>query len=182
MPHELDRASFSTPARYSFCFGEDEESSPWLPLHVERGFAPGESTVTVHSTMLTARAGDARSRTPEGIVDTLGRVIREVGTVGDRWLGDETNVVVVVGPEHRRHICDAGWSKADVRSYLWSRLSEAGPQGDRPVMIGRPEGLLLVAAGGPGVAESWILFPHLALAITEPVVRPAGDNLSQNQE
>lgn len=182
VPHELDRASFSTPARYSFCFGEDEESSPWLPLHVERGFAPGESTVTVHSTMLTARAGDARSRTPEGIVDTLGRVIREVGTVGDRWLGDETNVVVVVGPEHRRHICDAGWSKADVRSYLWSRLSEAGPQGDRPVMIGRPEGLLLVAAGGPGVAESWILFPHLALAITEPVVRPAGDNLSQNQE
>jgi hypothetical protein len=27
-----------------------------------------------------------------------------------------------------------------------------------------------VAAGGPGMAESWIVFPHLAWAITEPVV------------
>ena len=28
IPGFLDRASFSTPARYSFCFGEDEEESP----------------------------------------------------------------------------------------------------------------------------------------------------------
>ena len=36
--------------------------------------------------------------------------------------------------------------------------------------IGKPEGLLLVAAGGPGMAQCWILYPHLAWAITEPVV------------
>ena len=36
--------------------------------------------------------------------------------------------------------------------------------------IGRPEGILIVAAGGPGHVGDWVLFPHLAWAITEPVV------------
>src|SRR5262249_52736122 len=49
IPYFLDRATFSTPARYSFCIGEDEEDSSWLPLHVERGFEPGTSAVTVQS-------------------------------------------------------------------------------------------------------------------------------------
>ncbi len=28
-------------------FGEDEEGSPWIPLHVDRGYGSSESTVTV---------------------------------------------------------------------------------------------------------------------------------------
>ena len=36
--------------------------------------------------------------------------------------------------------------------------------------IGKPEGILIVGAGGPGMSETWVLFPHLAWAITEPVV------------
>src|SRR5262249_45685433 len=35
IPGLLDRGTFSTPLRYSFCFGENEEDSPWVPLHVE---------------------------------------------------------------------------------------------------------------------------------------------------
>jgi hypothetical protein len=35
--------------------------------------------------------------------------------------------------------------------------------------IGKPEGILIVAAGGAGMGASWLLLPHLALAITEPV-------------
>ena len=47
VPDFLDRASFSTPARYTLCFGEDEEGSDWLPLSVERGVPAGTSAVTV---------------------------------------------------------------------------------------------------------------------------------------
>ena len=43
VPNFLDRASFSTPARYTFCFGEDEEGSDWLPLSVERAFRPARA-------------------------------------------------------------------------------------------------------------------------------------------
>jgi hypothetical protein len=170
VPGFLDRASFSTPARYSFCFGEDEEGSDWLPLSVERGVPSGTSAVTVHSLMTMTTALDLTSRTPEGVLDSIVRELRARGTAGDQWLGDDTNVVLVVGPEHRRFLTDAGWSKSDVRTYLWERATAPSDRGPSPVRIGKPEGLLIVAAGGPGMAETWLLLPHLALAITEPVV------------
>ena len=41
------------PGRYTYCIGEHEEVSPWEPLHVERGFAREESTVTFSDLQLT---------------------------------------------------------------------------------------------------------------------------------
>jgi hypothetical protein len=170
VPGFLDRASFSTPARYSFCFGEDEEGSNWVPLSVERGLPEGASAVTVASMMTMASALDLTSRTPEGVLDTVARAIRQRGTASDVWLGDDTNVVVVMGPEHRRFLVEAGWSKADAREYLWPRVKAEQQPGEGRVGLGKPEGILLVAAGGAGMSETWILFPHLAWAITEAVV------------
>jgi hypothetical protein len=174
IPNFLDRGSFSTPARYSFCFGEDEEAGPWVPMSVERGVPEGTSAVTVASVMTMAAAPDLTSRTPEGILDSIARTIRQKGVATDVWLGDDCSVVVVMGPEHRRFLVDAGWSKADARAYLWPRLRAPRQDGEGRVGLGKPEGVLLVAAGGPGMMESWILFPHLAWAITEPVVPDVG--------
>jgi len=36
-PGEVDRATLGNPGKYTFCFAEDEEGSPWEPLAVERG-------------------------------------------------------------------------------------------------------------------------------------------------
>jgi hypothetical protein len=167
VPGVLDRASFSNAMRYSFCFGENEEESPWQPLHVERGLAREQSAVTVASVFYLQSAMDFASRTPEALLESILAVLRRQGVASDRWLGDGTNVVLVVGPEHMRYFAEAGWSKDDMRAYLWSRFFE---NGENVVGLGRPEGLLIVAAGGPGMAETWILFPHLAWAITERVV------------
>jgi hypothetical protein len=166
IPGVLDRASFSNAMRYSFCFGEDEEASSWTPLHVERGFAPQDSAVTVASCFYLVSASDFASRTPEGICDSILKVLKRQGVAGDRWLGDGNNVVLVIGPEHLRYLVAAGWTKGDVRSYLWARFFENGVN---TVRLGRPEGMLIAVAGGPGMAETWILFPHLAWAITEKV-------------
>jgi len=38
-PAIMDRSTMGSPAKYSFCFGENEEESPWAPYHVRRGFA-----------------------------------------------------------------------------------------------------------------------------------------------
>src|SRR5262249_49956957 len=100
IPGVLDRASFSNAMRYSFCFGEDEEASDWTPLHVERGLAPTDSAVTVASCFYLMPATDFTSRTPEGICDSILKLLRRQGVAGDRWLGDDNNVVLVVGPEH----------------------------------------------------------------------------------
>ena len=173
IPGFLDRATFSTPSRYSFCFGENEEESPWIPLHVERGFSPDQSTVTVHSVMYNVAARDSRSRTPEGVLDSIVNTVRRHGVTSDRWLGEDANVVMVMGKEHTRYFAEAGWSKQRMREYLFPKVTAPPQAGEVPVKLGKPEGILIVCAGGPGMAETWILLPHLAWAITKPIELPS---------
>ena len=47
LPGEMDRATQGQPGKYTFCCAENEDASPWEPLHVERGFRREQSTVTV---------------------------------------------------------------------------------------------------------------------------------------
>ena len=173
IPGVLDRASFSSPHRFSFCFGENEEGSSWTPMHVERGFRADESAVTVHSVMTVDSAVDFVSRTPEGLCDSMLATLRRNGIAGDEFLGDDTTAMLVVGPEHQRFFDRAGWSKDDIRDYLFPKFDEDPGPGGRTVGIGRKEGILIVAAGGDGMAQTWVLLPHLAIAITEPVVANA---------
>ncbi|WP_419919363.1 hypothetical protein [Candidatus Poriferisocius sp.] len=170
IPGFLDRASFSTPARYSFCFGENEEASDWVPLHVQRGLAPDRSAVTVHSLMKMVEVTDFTSRTAEGVCNSLVTQIRANGVAGDSWLGEDGNVVIVIGHEHHRFFIEDGWSKARIQEHLWPRLNAPATSAtDRMARIGKPEGILIVAAGGAGMGASWLLLPHLALAITQPI-------------
>src|SRR5207302_5209466 len=48
-PGGVDRATHGNPGKYTFCFAEDEAGSPWEPLAVERGMAPGVSAVTLYA-------------------------------------------------------------------------------------------------------------------------------------
>jgi len=170
IPGVLDRASFSSPHRFSFCFGENEEGSAWTPMHVERGYRADESTATVHSIMTVDSAVDFVSRTPEGLCDSMLKTLRRNGIAGDEFLGEDTTVLLVVGPEHQRFFDRAGWSKDDIRDYLFPKFQDDPGPGGRLVGIGRKEGILLAAAGGDGMAQTWVLVPLLATATTEKVV------------
>src|SRR6202011_5011108 len=46
-PGGVDRATLGNPGKYTFCFAEAEETSPWEPPSVERGYPAGVSTVTL---------------------------------------------------------------------------------------------------------------------------------------
>src|SRR6187549_546967 len=46
IPGTGDMATAGTPAKFTFCVAENEDASPWEPLHVERGHAADASTVT----------------------------------------------------------------------------------------------------------------------------------------
>lgn len=169
IPGFLDRATISKPARYSFCFGEDEEGSGWTPMHVERGLPIGASAVTVQSQTDRFAAWDEEMDSPESLLDNIVRTARAREILQDDWLGEERNMIIVVGPEHRDFLIEQGWSKEDVRQYLFPRLIEPDTADDFQHHIHKPEGILIVAAGGSGMAESWIFYPHLALSITVPV-------------
>ena len=48
-PGGTERSTLGNPMKITMCFAEWEERSPWTPLHVERGFKPTDSVVTVYA-------------------------------------------------------------------------------------------------------------------------------------
>jgi hypothetical protein len=46
-PAGIDKATFGHPGKYTYCIAENEAESPWPPFHVEQGFQPTDSTVSV---------------------------------------------------------------------------------------------------------------------------------------
>ena len=152
-------ATYSTPARYSFCFGEDEEgASPWVPMSVEGSIAAG--TERGHRALGDDDEAGARPLQPHPRRACSTAVCRahpqHRGVGHRRMVGIENTVMLVMGPEHRRFLVDAGWSKDDT-----PRLSLPLLKGwvSDLVRIGKPEGILIVAAGGPGMSETWVLLP-----------------------
>ncbi len=72
LPAELDRAAFGHIGKYTCCIAEIEgEENPWEPLHVERGFEPEDSTVTVFAGAGPQSINDHGSNTAEGILTTI---------------------------------------------------------------------------------------------------------------
>jgi hypothetical protein len=168
IPGQLDRAVFSTPGRYSFCFGEDEEHVPWAPLHVERGYPSDVSTVTVHSTSSTILVIPPSTAPEPTLAKVVDLAVADT-SLYEPQMGNPADVVLVLGFEHARIFDSAGWDKARIRGYLYDALSAVDhPTG--PLRLGRPDGLLLVTAGGPGWDASVLMPPHVGRAVTEPVL------------
>jgi hypothetical protein len=171
VPGGIDRATFSWPLRYTFCFGENEEASSWEPLHVQRGFGRDDSVVTVHSVMDFVQALEF-DPAPGVILDCIAATARQRGMFFDEWCGTDRSLVVVLGAEHQRRLVDAGLTKQQVQEKLWPLLAAPSTgRHDLAVTAAAPENVLLVAAGGPGIACSWILLPHLSNPISELVTR-----------
>jgi hypothetical protein len=172
VPGVLDRATFSWPLRYSFCFGENEEFSDWTPLHVLQGYAAEDSAVTIMSVLRLLQASEFSSES-EAILATIAETARLYGMPVDEFVGDKRGIVIVVGPEHQRRFLDEGLTKEAVRDSLWERMTQPTVRKyDQQVILASPENVLVVAAGGPGIAQTQVIMPHLAAPTHEKVVRP----------
>jgi hypothetical protein len=167
VPGELDRATFSWPLRYSFCFGENEEASDWEPLHVQRGFQRSDNVVTVQSVTEFVQVLEF-DHDPEVILSTIAEQARQRGLNRDDWCGDDRGLLIVMGLEQQQRLVGAGWDKRRIQEFLWTKFTAASTgRYSRKVDLAGPENILLVAAGGPGIAVSWLLFPHLSNPISE---------------
>jgi hypothetical protein len=164
-PGTLDRATLGHPGRLSYVIAENEAESPWPPLHVERGFSPEQSAVTVMAAEGPRQFYNQLSSTAEGVLATLADDMRISGT----GAGQPQYAVVLAG-EHMRTIAADGWTKRDVRAFLFERTQNsvahlrrthrmAGPvqPGDaalRRPLVESPDDILVVAAGGRAGAFS----------------------------
>jgi len=160
-PGEVDRATLGNPGKYTFCFAEAQDSSPFEPLHVSRGAAPGSSAVTLFAGAGASPVVDQISRTPESLARTFALALR---AVAHPKLALAFDALLVVSPEHGRVFREAGWDRARLLAALAPLLllqpeelrrgaggiDEGMPPGldATPLPKFRPGGLLVVHAGG----------------------------------
>jgi hypothetical protein len=152
-PGEIDRATFGNPGKLSFCFAEDEESSPWEPLSVELGKPRGVSTVTLFAGEGPRSIVDQLSRDPESLARSLAANLR---TLHHPKLLLAFDCILAIGPEHARVFREAGWSKAQLHARLRELLQVPGAE---------------VVRGAGGIAEG---LPESVAGATLPKFRPGG--------
>jgi hypothetical protein len=187
-PGGVDRATLGQPGKYTFCFAEDEATSPWEPLSVERGFPPGVSTVTLFAAAGVQGVADQLSRTPESLARSLALCLR---TVAHPKLVIGFDAFLVLSPEHGRVFREAGWTKARLRDELDQLLLLNGAEivrGAGGIAEGvseqlkeatlpkfRPGGLLIAHAGGKAGLFSAVIAGWASGDVgSEPVTREVG--------
>ncbi len=123
-----DMATAGSPAKVTFCAAENAAASPWEPLHVELGYPADASTVTVVAAEGPHNINDHESISAKGILTTFAGSIAVTGANDVYHRG---NPVLAFGPEHAATVASEGYSKADVKRYLFeharlplSRFSE----------------------------------------------------------
>ncbi len=140
-PGEVDRATFGSPAKLSFCFAEDEEGSPWTSLSTDLGAEPGVDTVTLFPGEAPRSIVDQLSREPESLARSFAACLR---TLHHPKLPLAFDCLLAVGPEHARVFAEAGWDKARLLARLHELLALPGRElvrGADGIAEGVPEGL-----------------------------------------
>ncbi|MFT4306673.1 MAG: hypothetical protein QM604_07260, partial [Microbacterium sp.] len=115
LPHELEQATQGLPGRWSICFGENEEDSPWPALAAELGVTGDAVTTTLLRTcefVDNRHTGEAEHLLAD-IADTIGR--------SGSWIFAHAGVGVILCPEHAHLLAGAGYGRADVQRALAER-------------------------------------------------------------
>jgi len=115
-PGDLDKATLGHPGKYTYCIAENEEESPWAPYHVEHGFKQEDDSVFVIAAEAPHSVSNHLANDPEGILDTL---VSAMSNIGHNNASMGGSCAVVIGLEHAKTIATKGWTRHDVKSYLW---------------------------------------------------------------
>ncbi len=112
-PGVSDRATMGTPGKYTCCIAENEEDHPWEPWHVERGFLPEESTVTLiaASSMLQVWNYGNHEQLLRAVADAL-------SFLGSIAILGRTPGAVILGGEHAELLRASGLSKKQIREFV----------------------------------------------------------------
>ncbi|HWE53328.1 MAG TPA: TlpA disulfide reductase family protein [Bryobacteraceae bacterium] len=115
-PQTIDMSTMGNAGKFSFCIVENEEESPWEPLHVELGFKPEESTLTLFAAGSPHGIAEQAARTARGVLKTI---TYSLATNWSYRSCRSVEVFLILAPEHVKTIHRDGWSKQDVRSFLF---------------------------------------------------------------
>jgi hypothetical protein len=114
-PGETERSTQASPTKFTLCFPEWEERSPWAPMHVERGFDASDSVVSVFALVGGPHViVDQHSRSAHALAGSIGLAMAAVGhpksPAGDTLL--------VLAPEHIDTLWRDRWTKEQLRERI----------------------------------------------------------------
>ena len=111
IPGELDKSTQGWPGKFSLCFTENLDASPWDPLHVSLGYSRGQSTVTIFAAESGHSIVNHGASDPEKLLMTAADTMAALGSFSPG------RSVVVWAPEHAAKL--AAWSREEIQSYLY---------------------------------------------------------------
>ena len=172
IPGVTDKATLGQPGKYTYCIAENEEQSPWDPLHVERGFKREQSAVTVFGCEAPHNVNNQASQNAFDLAFTIADTM---ATLGKNMFYAQGEVMVVLCPSHAETIAQDGWSKQHLKEYLyekarkplrlvklgglygrevkhnfWPRWVNRDDEDEMVPLVRRASEITIVVAGGPG--------------------------------
>ena len=193
IPGEMDKATLALPARYTFCFAENEERSPWQPRHEELGLDPTASMVTLMGVRGMYTIMESTSPTGIQVLRTLVGSLRTIGFSNYYQTGTGAQMALVLCPEHAAEIHASGLSKRDVSQYVFqnarmplSRLEGIAHYGNRnwpkwidetdpdaliPI-VGSADDVIVIVAGGDGRHSAWLAGWGVTRVVTQEIELP----------
>ena len=195
---ESDMTLLGHPGKFTYCLAEDEEHSPFEPLHVSRGFALSDSVVTVigaeaPTSVISIVDADDPESAPR-LLRSIAASLTHPGTNNAVLRGGAA--VVILNPDHAQILTDSGYDRSricdelsdlctyrpsDLAPYLAGGVALSGPlpEGEDATdqrtlaCFESPDDILVLVAGGGGlyttVMSSWCAGPHRNRAVSVPV-------------
>lgn len=186
-PDGMEKSTLAWPGKISMCFAENDSRSPWEPFRIDRGYASDLTIVSAVAVRGIYAVTEGVQETGTGVLETIAASMRAVGAPIYYQRG--VPVVVCFGPEHAFEIARAGYSKREVREYLfehcrlpvgvlrgrgyyapgcWSGLNECDDNALVP-MVSTPDHFWTVVAGGDGRHSAWMAAWNVCEGATEAV-------------
>ena len=119
IPGVLEKSVFGSPAKYTFCFAEDETDDRWAPLHVQRGYSRDSSAVTAFPAQSGHLIVDHMSQSPE---ELLMSIIRKMRSVHISRFGYSFQAVLM-SPEAVETLAGHDWTKERVKQFLYEKAT-----------------------------------------------------------
>jgi hypothetical protein len=188
VPGRVDRATLGFPGKYTFCFAENEERSPWAPLHVERGFEPASSCVTLAGGSGVVNIMGAE-RVANELIDKIAGSMRLAGS--NDYAFAKGSPLLILSPEHAAVLDKGGYTKDSLKQALieqtrlpWSALTpynQALARKSRQLnlvadgllsVVDDPANFLVAVAGGDGVHSCFVMSFGDSMPVTRAVLPP----------
>jgi peroxiredoxin len=192
---EIDMSTLGNSGKFSYCIAEHEEQSPWTPLHVELGFRPEQSSVTLFAAEPPRGVSEHNARKGRTVLKAICRALATVWTYRVCTLFE---AFVILCPEHAATLARDGFGKQDVREFLFENTAvpvrafesdddsaeglQLVPLYERVTVDGEqcyrkfrdPGQIKLIVAGGTAgkfsaVIGSWATGPRGSQTVTYPI-------------